>query len=169
MLCLMRSCKLNAALTKRAWGHVKYCVFRGCTEDSKLSVKLESFHPSLKYEPKNTTSSKSWVLSFLEDFMCIIIVKYVHNKVLYLYLGFYFPSALLPTVFTSCIFYVYSNLVTRMGSRRLCLHTLIRELWWWWFVCRQPDWQVLKHLIQLPNWNKEMHITHIFLIRQLSF
>lgn len=38
----MRSCKLNAALTKRAWAHVKYSVSRGCIKDSKLSVKLES-------------------------------------------------------------------------------------------------------------------------------
>lgn len=72
--------------------------------------------------------------------MCIVIVKYVHNKVLYLYVvsWFYFAStALLPTLFTSCVFGVYLNLVTWIGSRRLCLHTVTRELWW--FVWRQPE------------------------------
>lgn len=75
---------------------VKYSVSRSCVNDSKLSIYVGKLHANMDYEGKNYfTSSKSWALTFLEDFMCIIIVKYVHNKVLYLYIvsWFSFPSS----------------------------------------------------------------------------
>lgn len=55
---------------------------------------LENFMQIWNMKEKIFYFNQNWVLSFLEDFMCIIIVKYVHNKVLYLYIvsWFYFLS-----------------------------------------------------------------------------
>lgn len=55
---------------------------------------LENFMQIWNMKEKIFYFNQNWVLSFLEDFMCIIIVTYVHNKVLYLYIvsWFYFLS-----------------------------------------------------------------------------
>lgn len=60
-----------------------FCVSVSCAYNSKLSVYVVKLHANMKYEGKRSILLQG---SFLEDLTCKIIVKYVHNKVLYIYI-----------------------------------------------------------------------------------